>query len=148
MAEPMASSTVAPSPSLRRKLVARIVLVAVGLIVAGAVAGGGWLYYALHSSLPQLDGTLVVRGLAAPVSVVRDQHGVPHIKAESLDDVLFAQGYVTAQDRLWQMDMARRLAAGRLSEVLGSRAVEHDRRQRILGFERNAAIAANSLPAR
>ena len=68
-----------------------------------------------RSALPQLDGTLGVSGLAAPVTVRRDGHGVPTIAAATLEDLFVAQGYVTAQDRLWQMDMLRRFAAGDLA---------------------------------
>ena len=93
-------------------------------------------------SLPQLDGTVSVAGLSTPVQVVRDQQGVPHIRAHNLDDLFFAQGYVTAQDRLWQMDLSRRYAAGELSEVFGSAALSHDRQQRILGFRH---LAENSV---
>ena len=60
--------------------------------------------------------------------------GVPTIEATSLDDLFFAQGYVTAQDRLWQMDMMRRFAAGEISEILGDDFLKHDREQRILGI--------------
>src|ERR1700691_4117173 len=103
------------------------------LVVAGAVVTGGvWLKHKMQSSLPELDGRLLTPGLSAPVTVRRDQHGVPHIEAASLDDLLFAQGYVTAQDRLWQMDMARRMAGGEAAESLGSELVEHDRLQRAL----------------
>ncbi len=58
-------------------------------------------------------------GLSAPVTVTRDSHGVPTIEAATLEDLFFAQGYVTAQDRLWEMDVMRRFAGGELSEVLG-----------------------------
>jgi penicillin amidase len=73
---------------------------------------------------------------------------VPHIGATSLDDLFFAQGYVTAQDRLWQMDMLRRYVAGEISEVLGSGYLEHDRRQRILLMHQVAEKAAAHLSAR
>ncbi|HZY74397.1 MAG TPA: penicillin acylase family protein, partial [Edaphobacter sp.] len=79
----------------------------------------------MHDSLPQFDGTLPVAGLSAPVIVQRDAHGVPHIRAATLDDLIFAQGYVTAQDRLWQMDLLRRHAAGELAEILGPSLVPH-----------------------
>ena len=68
------------------------------------------------------------------VSVTRDAHGVPTIEASNLEDLFFAQGYVTAQDRLWQMDVMRRFAAGELAEILGDDFVKHDREQRILGL--------------
>src|SRR5262249_12749263 len=85
-------------------------------------------------SLPQLDGTLRVNGLARPVTVIRDAYGVPHIRGENLKDVLFAQGYVTGQDRFWQMDMTRRFAAGELAEILGSDLTKTDRAPRILSL--------------
>src|ERR1039458_6953532 len=99
----------------RLKLAGRVALVAlllVALLVAGVVA---WYRSAAQAAMPQLDGTVVVAGLRGPVTVVRDGRGVPSITAGSLDDLFFAQGYVTAQDRLWQMDMMRRYAAGELS---------------------------------
>src|ERR1700682_366213 len=116
----MTSAAVTPSvspPRKRRWLL--IVIVALLLLLVIALAGAwGWLYTAAHSALPQLDGTIAVPSLRAPVSVARDAHGVPHLTAASLEDLFFAQGYVTAQDRLWQMDMSRRFAGGELSEVL------------------------------
>ncbi|MGO8720739.1 MAG: penicillin acylase family protein [Acidobacteriaceae bacterium] len=119
-------------------------LVLLAAIVLGCVGGTFWLRHAMRTSLPQLDGTLHVAALTHPVVVRRDGHGVPHIAAANMDDLIVAQGYVTAQDRLWQMDMLRRYAAGNLAEILGTRAVEHDRAQRILEIGRaaDAALAA------
>src|SRR5580700_980914 len=77
---------------------------------------------------------LLVAGLMAPVTVTRDGHGVPTIEAANLEDLFFAQGYVTAQDRLWQMDVIRRAAAGELSEIIGQDTLKLDREQRILGL--------------
>ena len=94
-----------------------------GRVCAGAavLAAGGWFYRAARSALPQLDGQIaIVPGLTAPVTVIRDGLGVPHLQANQLDDLFMAQGYVTAQDRLWQLDMIRRYAAGELSEVVGT----------------------------
>ncbi len=88
--------------------------------------------------LPQTDGTLRVSGLEAPVEIVRDRWGVPHIYANSLPDLFFAQGFVHAQDRLWQMEINRRTAAGRLSEIFGDVALDTDRLTRTLGFNRLA----------
>jgi len=93
-----------------------------------------WGYLIIRSALPQLDGKLHVIGLSAPVTVTRDPHGVPTIEASNVEDLYFAQGYVTAQDRLWQMEGMRRYAAGELSEILGPGFLEHDREQRILGM--------------
>ena len=85
-------------------------------------------------SLAQLDGEIAVAGLKAPVQVVRDTWGVPHISARSADDLFFAQGYVMAQDRLWQMEMWRRAAEGRMAEIAGPAAVARDRTARLLKY--------------
>ena len=85
-------------------------------------------------SLAQIDGSLTVPGLKAPVDVVRDTWGVPHITAQSLDDLFFAQGYVMGQDRLWQLEMWRRAAEGRMAEVAGPAAVPNDRLARLLKY--------------
>ncbi len=90
------------------------------------------------SCLPQMDGELRVLGLKESVSVVRDVHGVPHIRASSLHDLWFAQGFVHAQDRLWQMEVDRRQAVGRLAEILGESALESDRVLRRVGLGRAA----------
>lgn len=108
-----------------------LVLVAVLLLLA--ILGGGGYWYATRS-LPMLDGNLVVEGLEQPAQVFRDRFGVPHIVAQSQHDLFFAQGYITAQDRLFAMDLARRRATGRLSEVLGSDTLESDRFFRTLGL--------------
>ncbi len=126
----------------RLRLMGRVVLVV--LLLAAALAGGAfaWLRLAARLAMPTLDGTVVVRGLSAPVTVVRDVHGVPSITAQTLDDLFFAQGYVTAQDRLWQMDMMRRYAAGELAAALGKDYVTMDREQRVLGLRE---VARQSL---
>ena len=77
-------------------------------------------------SLPQVSGIIAVAGLHAPVQVVRDRWGIPHITAASQDDLFAAQGFVQAQDRLFQMDLWRRAAQGRLAEVLGANFIERD----------------------
>src|SRR5215204_7376353 len=69
------------------------------------------------AALSQIDGTLTAAGLKAPVRVIRDSRGVPHIYAQSTEDLFFAQGYVAAQDRLWQMEMWRRAGEGRMAEI-------------------------------
>lgn len=86
-------------------------------------------------SLSQIEGTLTLSGLRAPVEVIRDTWGVPHIYAANTDDLFFAQGYVQAQDRLWQMELWRRYNGGRLAEILGEPAVEHDRLLRLLQYQ-------------
>ena len=87
-----------------------------------------------QAQLPQIDGRIEVPGLAGEVEVLRDPWGIPHIYASGLDDLFFAQGFVQAQDRLWQMEMYRRAGEGRLSEVLGAEALQHDRVARLLMF--------------
>ena len=84
-------------------------------------------------------------GLSAPVEVRRDARSVPHLRAQSLEDVLFAQGYVTAQDRLWQMDLSRRNVEGELSEVLGHRTLLADIDARTVGLPQVAAAALADL---
>jgi penicillin G amidase len=111
------------------------ILLAVAAIALGAI---GYAWFVADSALPQLDGRLQVGSLSSPVTVTRDSHGVPTIEAASLDDLFFAQGYVTAQDRLWQMDVMRRFGSGELSEILGEDTLKLDQEQRILGM-RDAA---------
>ncbi len=117
------------------------------LVLLAAGAGVLWLYVAERQALPVMDGTQHVPGLSLPVIVRRDQHGVPHIEAATQDDLWFAQGYVTAQERLWQMDMFRRRSNGELAEVLGAKMLEHDRIQRILLIKKTAERIYRNLPA-
>lgn len=124
----MAPAAPLPRPRRWRRLLA----VAFLLLLLAGLGLAAWFYSAARGALPQLDGTVTLPGLRDRVAVVRDTHGVPHISATSLDDLLFAQGYVTAQDRLWQMDTTRRYAAGELSEILGPDLLRLDRQQRIL----------------
>lgn len=110
-----------------------------------------WLRSATKAALPQLDGDIRItaqgtQGLSAPVTVRRDQHGVPHIDAASQEDMFVAQGYVTAQDRLWQMDAYRRTANGELAEVMGPSLVRHDKMQRVLQFRNVAHRIYGNLP--
>lgn len=106
-----------------------------------------WLYSIANSALPQLDGKARVKGISTQVTVSRDTHGFPTITAGNLDDLFFAQAYVTAQDRLWQMDGMRRFAAGELSEILGDGFLKLDRRQRILGIRAAARHIIELTPA-
>lgn len=115
----------------------------VALLLLALAAGGffyarHWVRSAATDSLPQVDGTLSLTGLSAPVTVARDAQGLPHIRACSMDDLLLAQGFVVAQDRLFQMDLLRRHAAGELAEVLGRSVVGHDRLQRTLQVRASA----------
>jgi len=95
---------------------------------------GFGLWWYVYRPLPQVDGTLSLPGLKREVTVERDIWGVPHIRAGSLNDLVEAQGYVMAQDRLWQMDLLRRVARGQVSEIVGKDALPIDRQFRTLRF--------------
>jgi penicillin amidase len=126
---------------MRRFLVKGLVAIAV-LAALAAVA----IYAALRCSLPQVDGTVTVVGVSAPIEIVRDQDAVPHIFASTKLDALYGLGYVHAQDRLWQMEMQRRIGFGRLSEIFGPVTVAQDRFLRTVGFGRAARAAWEHLP--
>jgi len=142
-------SVAAPLPQIRRRNPAlRILCYAICILLIALIAAVGWLYSIARSPLPQLDGSVAVPGISSKVRVVRDERGVPTIEAGTLEDLFFAQGYVTAQDRLWQMDIMRRAAAGELSEVIGEDTVRMDREQRILGLRLAAEAAERNISAR
>jgi penicillin amidase len=130
----MVTTPTSLSPTQSRFRPARLILYVLAMILLVSAGSVAWFYSMARSALPQLDGRLRVVGLSAPVKVVRDAQGAPTIDASNFDDLFFAQGYVTAQDRLFQMDGMRRFAAGELAEVLGSDYLEHDREQRTLGL--------------
>ncbi len=117
---------------------------AVLVLIVLAAAGG---YFHLRQSLPQEEGEIRLPGLTKPVEVLRDGYGVPHISAQSFIDAVYALGYVHAQDRLWQMEVNRRTAAGRLAEAFGERALETDRFLRTLGIRRVAQANFKNLDA-
>ncbi len=107
---------------------------------------GGWLLYArLKDNLPPDHMTLIAVGVSAPVSIARDLHGVPHIRAKTDRDAFFAVGYVHAQDRLWQLEVQRHMAQGRLSEILGRDSVQQDVWLRTLGLYESAKSSWPSL---
>ena len=123
--------------------VALLVLLGAGVIAAASAAG---LFMLSQRARTPADGTLAIAGLDGPVRIERDPFGVPHIEAGSLSDAFSALGFVHAQERLWQMDLLRRHAQGRLSELFGSGTLERDRLARTLGFAGAAAVEAESLP--
>ena len=116
----------------RLAIAAAVIMLVVPVLLL--VGGRQWLL----TGLPDYSRTLTVSGLGAPVHIARDLHAVPRIQAESMTDAYFALGFVHAQDRLWQMDMMRRLGAGRLAEImpgaLGEPALRSDRTMRTLGL--------------
>ena len=112
---------------------------AILLFVGVALLIGWWI---VRRPLPQVDGSLAIGGLKDAVTIDRDQWGRPWIRAKSLEDAVTAQGYVMAQDRLWQMDLLRRVSAGNLSEIFGSLALRFDEESRTLGMRQAAERAA------
>jgi penicillin amidase len=118
---------------VRRFLAVFIILLI--LIVLAATGSGAVLVW---RTFPQITGRLAVSGLDAPVEIIRDRWGVPHLYALNAHDLFFAQGYVHAQDRLWQMDFNRRVPSGRLSELFGEVTLTSDRFLRTIGMRRAA----------
>src|SRR5438552_11937546 len=131
----------------------KALLIVAGLALVVATAASLALYVYARRSLPVLDGTLVVPGaqssnpaITAPIDIIRDADAIPHVFAANKLDALFGLGYVHAQDRLWQMELQRRIGHGRLSEVLGAGALPQDRFLRTVGFGRAAKNAWAATP--
>ena len=120
-----------------KRLLKRLLVLTLILLIPAVAAGGYWW---AQKSLPVLDGQLSYAGLGAPVEVLIDGHGVPAIYARDAEDAYFAAGVLHARDRLWQMELYRRVAMGRLSQVLGDDTIEIDKRFLTLGL-REAAKA-------
>ncbi|PYV90838.1 MAG: hypothetical protein DMG05_08980 [Acidobacteria bacterium] len=113
------------------------------LLLSSLLSYEYWLCYRAQTPV---NGKARLPGLQHPVEVIRDAIGVPHIFAQSFADAIFTQGYVTAQDRLWQMDLLRRSGYGELSEILGPRALEIDKEQRLFGFRWVVTRQEENLP--
>jgi penicillin amidase len=120
----------------RRFLVGLFILLVVTIVALPArqVAPSAELRALAKAALTPLDGEQRLAGLRDVVEVIRDRWGIPHIYAKNTEDLFFAQGYVMAQDRLWQMEMWRREKEGRMAEVLGPQAVARDRQARLLRY--------------
>jgi penicillin G amidase len=118
--------------------------VSILIVVSILTSGGGYLY--LRRSLPQVEGRIRVAGLHAPVDIIRDVDAVPHIYAQNKLDAMFGLGYVHAQDRLWQMEIWRRISQGRFAEIFGERALDADRFLRTIGLQRAGQRAWEKLP--
>jgi len=124
-----------------RKILAILLILVVALVLIVAAAG----VVLVRRTFPQEKGSIHVAGLDNQVEIYRDEWGIPTVYAHTAHDLFFAQGYVHAQDRLWQMEFSRRIAPGRLSEVLGDAALEDDRFLRTLGMGRAAQAEAEQL---
>lgn len=127
----------------------RIVLISfLVLVLMGAIAGGVFIRYSSRKSLPDYNKDLVLNELKDSVLVYRDATGMPHVYASNESDLYRAAGYLMAQDRIWQMDLLRRLTTGRLSEVLGKELVETDQLFRALHFTRKSRMLIDSCSER
>ena len=120
---------------LAKRLVALVVIV----VLVVVVVAGGLLTWVTNRALPQTSGDRAVPGLSARVSVVRDANGIVQITADTPHDVFMAQGYVHAQERMWQMEVWRHISAGRLSELFGPSQLDTDRFIRTVGWRQAAA---------
>jgi len=139
----------AKRPALAVRLAVGLAKIAAGLALALAVFLTG-TYFQVIGALPPYAGHFDVKGLKAPVEILRDKNAVPHIIAGSIEDAAFGLGFVHAQDRFWQMEFMRRLGQGRLSEILppavvGSGIVDVDRTMRGLGVYRHASDSVGAL---
>ena len=117
----------------------RIWTAALGLLLLVVLATGSYLYWQAREAEPLYDGELILPGLQAPAIVTFGPYAVPHIEARSEQDLFQIQGYVLASERMWQMDLMRRLAKGELAAVLGEDLVPVDRLFRTLGLARAAS---------
>src|SRR5438477_8661986 len=118
----------------RWSLVALLLGLALDTVRAGETVTPAELLDKARAVLSRLEGEIVVPGLRERVEVLRDRWGVPHIYAKNQDDLFFAQGVIAAQDRLFQMDMWRRVGVGETAEVLGPSALEGDRFARLVQY--------------
>jgi penicillin amidase len=127
----------------------------IGIVILALIAGAGGAFYfksylpntVAPKSFPQIDGEIAVSGLDGQVDIYRDQMGIPHVYASTPHDLFFAQGYVHAQDRFWQMDSWRHIGSGRLSEMFGSGQAETDAFLRTLGWKQTAETEWAQLDA-
>ena len=128
------------------RLARRVAALVIALVLVAAFAGVGLVAFVTGRALPQTNGTLHVAGLHADVSVIRDAAGIAQIYADDSHDLFLGQGYVHAQERLWQMEVWRRIGEGRLAELFGSAEVDEDRLIRTLGWRQAAARDLAALP--
>ena len=125
-------------PRRLRKVGKVILWSALGVTIVAIVAGTLFLRYSVSRAFPQTSGTVQITGLEGDVEIIRDTMGVPHIYADTPQDLFLAQGYVHAQDRFFQMDFWRHISYGRLSEMFGDSQVDTDTFIRTLGWGRLA----------
>ena len=118
----------------KRKGLKTIGILLVVVILLALVSWGVWTWF-VQRAYPQTSGTIEIDGLQRPVEILRDEYGVAHIYAHTTEDLFFAEGYVLAQERFWQMEFQRRVGAGRLSEIFGETTLDTDIYLRHFGFK-------------
>ncbi|HZQ10922.1 MAG TPA: penicillin acylase family protein, partial [Anaerolineae bacterium] len=121
-----------------RRILVRVLIGIALVILLLILFGAGAAYWLITRPLPQTSGTLQLAGLSAPVAVIRDYDGVPHIYGDTEDDLYMAQGFVHAQDRLWQMEFNRHIGHGQLAELFGEEVLDKDKFLRTIGLGRAA----------
>lgn len=117
----------------------RIGLILLGVLMVLVVVSAGIFLYISRRPFPKTSGTITLNGLQNEVTILRDEYGVPHIYAQNEADLLFAQGYIHAQDRFWQMEFWRHIGQGRVAEIVGEAALDTDKFIRTIGWNRIAA---------
>ena len=134
---------------MSRVVVARRVLLGLlALVVVGALVAGFVVVSAVREALPRTSGEVTLPGLRGDVTVMRDQSGIPHLYGDSLTDLARAQGYVHAQERFFEMDLRRKVTAGRLSELVGAAGLDSDKVIRTMGWRRVAEAELPTLDPR
>lgn len=132
---------------LEMKTLKKVLVILLALIIVVLIAGVVFLSYIKRSAIPDYNKNQVISGLNNDVEVLRDKYAIPHIYAENENDLYRATGYMMAEDRLWQMDLLRRVTQGRLSEVMGKRLVNTDLLMRSLRItEKSEKILKTSSP--
>jgi penicillin amidase len=119
--------------------------IALAVLIAAAVLLGVDFFQSFSRSVPAYDGSIAAAGLSAPVEILRDRYAIPHVIGRSFDDAAFGLGYAHAQERLWQMETARRFIQGRFAELFGARAVPSDVLMRSIGLYGAAEEAVKHL---
>ncbi|HEX5859848.1 MAG TPA: penicillin acylase family protein, partial [Microbacterium sp.] len=124
------------APRTRRagRIIGRALFAVVAGIIVVAVIAASFVVWTIQRSFPTLSGEVAVAGLENPVAVQRDVLGIPTISADSTHDLFYAQGYVHAQDRFWEMDFRRHVTSGRVSELFGESQLGTDSFLRTLGW--------------
>ncbi len=142
MSKPVTASTPIPEGERPRRSVGRTIgAIAFGIVasvIVIALIAAGFVVWTIQRSFPQLEGSVAVEGLERDVEVQRDELGIPTITASSSEDLFFAQGYVHAQDRFWEMDFRRHVTGGRLAELFGESQLGTDAFLRTLGWRKIA----------